>query len=98
MHRKHKCVSLKVGLQLEISYYSFETHQLTTEHWSVEPMHREFDSLFYEWDSAGLRARWSGVRVPVGARNLSPHHGVLSGSGAAPSLLSNGYQGFFPWG
>jgi len=32
MHRKHKCVSLKVGLQLEISYYSFETHQLTTEH------------------------------------------------------------------
>jgi hypothetical protein len=32
--------------------------------------------------SAGLRAGWSGVPVPVGARNFSLHHRVQTGSGA----------------
>jgi hypothetical protein len=32
--------------------------------------------------SSGLRAGLSGVRVPVGAGNFSPHHRVQIGSGA----------------
>jgi hypothetical protein len=33
---------------------------------------------------AGLRAGWSGVRVPVGAGNCCPHHRVQTGSGSPP--------------
>jgi len=35
--------------------------------------------VFY---SAGLRAGWSEVRIPVGAGNFSLHHRVHTGSGA----------------
>jgi hypothetical protein len=48
-----------------------------------------------QWYSAGLRAGWSGVRVPAGAGNFFLHYRVQTGP---PSLLSNGYQGLFPWG
>jgi hypothetical protein len=39
----------------------------------------------------GLDDRGSRVRFPVGAGNFSLHHRVQNGSGAPPSLLSNGY-------
>jgi hypothetical protein len=39
-----------------------------------------------QWYSAGLRARKSGVRVPVGAGNCSPHDRVQTGSPGALSL------------
>jgi hypothetical protein len=48
-----------------------------------------------QWCSAGLRAGWPGVRV--GVWNFSLHHGVR-GLWGPPSLPSNGYQGFYPWG
>jgi hypothetical protein len=35
--------------------------------------------------SAGLRAGWSGVRVPAGAENFSLHYRSQTGSGAHPS-------------
>jgi hypothetical protein len=35
--------------------------------------------------SAGLRAGWSGFRVPPGAENFSLHHRVQTGSGAHPA-------------
>jgi len=38
------------------------------------------------------------VRFPAGAGKFSLHHRVQNGSGAPLSLLSNGYQGLFPWG
>jgi hypothetical protein len=37
------------------------------------------------WYSAGLRAAWSGVRVPAGARNFSLQHHVQTGFGAHPA-------------
>jgi hypothetical protein len=38
-----------------------------------------------------------GVRVPIGAGNFSPHPRVQTCCEAPPSLLSIGYQSFFPW-
>jgi hypothetical protein len=35
-----------------------------------------------QWYSAGLRAGWLVVRVPVGSGNFSPHHRVQTDSGA----------------
>jgi hypothetical protein len=52
-----------------------------------------------QWYSVGLRVGWSGARVLVRARNLSPHHRVQTGSGSLPPTLQyKGYQGLFPWG
>jgi hypothetical protein len=48
-----------------------------------------------QWYSAGLRPRWSGVRVPVGARSLSPHQ---TGSGAHSASYSIGTRDCFPGG
>jgi hypothetical protein len=39
-----------------------------------------------------------GVQIPTEAGNFSLHHRVQNGSGAPSSLLSNGYQGIYPWG
>jgi hypothetical protein len=50
-----------------------------------------------QWYSAGLRAGWSGVRIPVGARNCS-HHRVHTGSGAHPPSYWMGTRGSFPGG
>jgi hypothetical protein len=49
-----------------------------------------------QWYRAGLRAGWSGVRVPAGAQNLSLHHRVHNGSGAHPASYPMGTRGFFP--
>jgi hypothetical protein len=39
----------------------------------------------YVWKlPIGLRAGWSGVRIPAGAGNFSPHRRVQTGSGAHP--------------
>jgi hypothetical protein len=46
----------------------------------------------------GLDDRGSRVRSPAGAGNFSLHHRVQNGPGGPSSLLSNGYQGLFPWG
>jgi hypothetical protein len=46
--------------------------------------------------SAGLRAGWSGVRVPAGAVNFSLHHRVHTGSGAHPVSYPMGTKGSFP--
>jgi len=41
----------------------------------------------------GLRAGWSGIRIPAGALSLPPCPDRLWD----PASLSNGYQGLFPW-
>jgi hypothetical protein len=52
-----------------------------------------------QWYSAGLRAEWSGFRVPVWAGNFSPNHSVQTGSGAHPATsYSIGTRGSFPGG
>jgi hypothetical protein len=48
------------------------------------------------WCSTGLRAGISGVRVPIGAGNISLHHRVLTGSGAHTSSYPMGTRGSFP--
>jgi hypothetical protein len=49
-----------------------------------------------QWYSAGIRAGWSEFRVPVGARNFSPHYRVQTDSGApiqwVPVVLSLGVK------
>jgi hypothetical protein len=46
----------------------------------------------------GLDGRGSRVRFPAGAGKFSLHHRIPNGSDPPPpSLLSKGYQGFFPW-
>jgi hypothetical protein len=42
------------------------------------------------WYSAGLRAGWSGIRVPPGAENFSLHHHVSTGSGVHLASYQNG--------
>jgi hypothetical protein len=48
-----------------------------------------------EWYGAGLRAAWSGVRVPTGSGNFSLHHRVQTGSGAHPAFYPMGFRGYF---
>jgi hypothetical protein len=48
-----------------------------------------------QWYSVGLQAEWSGVWVPVGAGNFSPHHHVQTGSGAYPASYPVGTGGSF---
>jgi hypothetical protein len=50
------------------------------------------------WYSAGLRAGWSGVRFPAGARNFSPHHRVQTGSVSYPASYQMGTRVSFPGG
>jgi hypothetical protein len=65
----------------------------------VVPMFRPF-SLFgiAQGYSSGLRAGWSGVRVPSGAGNLSLHHRVQTCSGAHPTSYPLGTRGSFHGG
>jgi hypothetical protein len=49
-----------------------------------------------QWYSAGLRAGWSGVRVPAGAGNFPLHHRVQTGSGAHPASYPMGNRGSIP--
>jgi hypothetical protein len=51
-----------------------------------------------QWYSAGLRAGWSGFRVPAGAGNFSLHHRVQTGSGAHSASYLMGTRSFFPGG
>jgi hypothetical protein len=44
--------------------------------------------------SAGLRAEWSGVRVPAGDWEFSLHHRVQTGSEAHPASYPMGTRGF----
>jgi hypothetical protein len=46
----------------------------------------------------GLDDRGPRVRFPAGTGNFSLHHRVHNGSGGAPSLLTDGYEGSFPGG
>jgi hypothetical protein len=48
-----------------------------------------------QWYSAGLRAGWLGVRVPIGAGKFS-HHRVQNGSGAYPASYPMGTGSSFP--
>jgi hypothetical protein len=48
------------------------------------------------WYSAGLRAGWSGVRVPAGAGNFSLHHRVQTGSWDHADSYPIGIRGSFP--
>jgi hypothetical protein len=48
--------------------------------------------------SAGLRAGWSVVRVPGGARNFSLHHRIQTGSGVHPASYPMGTRGSFRGG
>jgi hypothetical protein len=59
----------------------------------------EYDILpIAQWYGAGLRARWSGVRVPAGAGNFSLHHHVQTGSEAHPASYPMGTRGSFSGG
>jgi hypothetical protein len=49
-----------------------------------------------QWYSAGLRAGWSGVRIPAGTENLTLHHLVQTGSGAHLASYPMGTRGFCP--
>jgi hypothetical protein len=49
-----------------------------------------------QWYSAGLRAGWSGVRVPAGGGNFSLHHRVQTCSGAHQAFYSMGNRSSFP--
>jgi hypothetical protein len=49
-----------------------------------------------QWYSAGLRAGWSGFRVPAGAGNFSLHHRVQTGSGAHPASYPMSTRGCYP--
>jgi hypothetical protein len=49
-----------------------------------------------QWYSAGLRAGWSGFRVPSGAEDFSIHHRVQIGSGAHTACYPMGTRGSFP--
>jgi hypothetical protein len=51
-----------------------------------------------QWYSTGLRAGWSGDRVPAGAVNFSLHHRVQTESGAHPASYLMGTRGSFPGG
>jgi hypothetical protein len=51
-----------------------------------------------QWDSAGRRAGWSRVRIPVRAGNFSLHHRVQTGSGAHPDSYRTCTKGSFPAG
>jgi hypothetical protein len=51
-----------------------------------------------QWYSTGLRAGWSGVRVPTGDGNLSIHHRVQTGSGAHPASYPMVTGSSFPGG
>jgi hypothetical protein len=54
-----------------------------------------FGAGIFQWYSTGLRAGWSGVRVPGGAGNFSNHHSVRTSSGAHPA--SYAYEGLLTW-
>jgi hypothetical protein len=49
-----------------------------------------------QWYSTGLRAGWSGVRVPAGAGNFSLHHSVQTDSGAHPAFYPMGTRDSSP--
>jgi hypothetical protein len=51
-----------------------------------------------QWCSAGLRARWSGVRVWAGAGNFSLHHRVQTVYEAHAASYPTGTKGSFPGG
>jgi hypothetical protein len=51
-----------------------------------------------QWYSTGLRARWSGVQVPVGDGNLSIHHRLQTGSEARPASYPMDTRSSFPGG
>jgi hypothetical protein len=55
-------------------------------------------SRIAKWYCVGLRAEWSEVRVPIGARNFSAHHRVQTGSGAHLASYPMGTRGSFPGG
>jgi hypothetical protein len=48
-----------------------------------------------QWYNAGLRAGWSGVRVPAEAGNFSLSHRVQTDSGAHPASCPMGTRGSF---
>jgi hypothetical protein len=49
-----------------------------------------------QWYSAELRGGWSGVRVPAGAGNFSPHQRVQTDSEIHPVSYTMGTGGSFP--
>jgi hypothetical protein len=47
-----------------------------------------------QWYSSGLRARWSGIRVPAVTGNFSFHHRDQTGSGSHPVSYPMGIRDF----
>jgi hypothetical protein len=60
--------------------------------------HRTTKRGITQWYSAGLRAGCSGVRVPEGGGNFSPHHRVQIGPGAYPASYPRVTRGSFTGG
>jgi hypothetical protein len=53
-------------------------------------------AVIAQWYSARRRTWWSGVLVPAGTENFSPHHRVQTGSGTHPASYPMGARGSFP--
>jgi hypothetical protein len=73
-----------------------ETHQWICESITF-PLYNIINRVAQRY-SAGLRVGWSGVRVPGGAGNFSPHHSVKTSSEVQLVPYTMSTRVSFPWG
>jgi hypothetical protein len=67
--------------------------------WRGAPLKEALGQLYIHlYTDTWLDDRGSGVRLPAGTGNFSPHHGVQTGSGAHPDSYLMGTRGSFPGG
>jgi hypothetical protein len=94
-----KCIVTKLtALQITLLFLTFRyacTNALYWKTFQVSVLHLHYIYIKQRY-RAGLRAGWSGVRVPAGARNFSFHHRVQTGSGAHPAYYAMDTRGSFP--
>jgi hypothetical protein len=82
-------VATKLPITRSDTWYSLEPYKYETAAVCV-------GGGITQWYSAGLRAGWSGVRVPARAGNLSLHHRVHTGHGAHTASYPACTSGSFP--
>jgi len=71
----------------------YELFSISTQFFSISMVY--LGAGIAQGYSAGLRAGWSGVRVPAGNGNYSLNHRVQTGSGAHPASCPMGSRGSF---